>query len=472
MSSFKRSGSLRETAKPTKQAGVLRGKFLWVTIGSCALVFLAAFESVAVTAVMPAVSAELDGARWYSLAFAGPLATGVIGMVTAGLWADRSGPTVPLYTSVALFCAGLVGCGLAPSMEVLVAGRLLQGLGGGAITVALYVVVGRLYPENLQPKLFAGFAAVWIFPALVGPAIAGGVIDLFGWEWVFLGVVGLVAVAMLMVVPALRGSGPQTAQKASAHGFGLLGWATLAAAGVLALNLFGGLPRVGAVISAVAIAVALVAVRPLLPRGTLVARGGLPAVILTRGLVSAAFFGGDVYLPYLLTERYGFAPALAGLSLTVGGLTWAGASAVQGRLGERMTHQAGVRIGSALVFGSLAAVLAAEALTLPAAAAIAAWGVGGAGMGLMYPRLSTLTLSLSSPAERGFNSSALAIADSLGGALALALGGLLFSAAYGGFTGVFALSAAVGLAAVLIAPRTNAPAEHPASDNRNMEVAA
>ncbi|GAB2823531.1 MFS transporter [Actinocorallia aurea] len=443
-----------------------------MTLGSCALVFLTAFESIAVTAVMPAVSADLDGARWYALAFAGPLATGVIGMVAAGLWADRRGPIAPLYTSVALFGAGLVLCGLSPTMEVLVAGRLFQGLGGGAITVALYVVVGRIYPETLQPVLFGAFASCWILPALIGPAVAGGVAALLGWQWVFLGVVGLVAVAMLMVVPALRDAGPQSAEERADRGFALLGWAALAAAAVLVLNLAGGLPKIGALLSAVAVAVALAAVRPTLPGGTLTARRGLPSAILVRGLVSAAFFGGDVYLPYLLTENYGFAPALAGLTLTVGGLAWAGASAVQGRSGGRVAHLAWIRIGSALVLASLLGVLAAAALALPAAVAITAWGVGGAGMGLMYPRLSTLTLSLSAPAERGFNSSALAIVDSLGGALALAVGGLIFAAAYGGFTGVFALGAALGLAAVVLAPRAAPSAGQPASDNAPMEVAA
>jgi hypothetical protein len=58
-----------------------------VTLGACALVFLAAFESMAVATIMPLVSRELDGAALYALAFAGPLATGVIGMVVA------TGPT-------------------------------------------------------------------------------------------------------------------------------------------------------------------------------------------------------------------------------------------------------------------------------------------------------------------------------------------------------------------------------------------
>ncbi len=440
--------------------GVLSRTFLWVTVGSCALVFLAAFESVAVTAVMPAVSRALDGAHLYAAAFAGPLATGVIGMVAGGLWADRRGPVAPLYASVALFSAGLVVCGLAPSMEVLVAGRLLQGLGGGAVTVALYVVVGRVYPEELHPKIFAWFAAAWVIPALVGPAAAGAVTDLLSWHWVFLGVVFLVALAMLMVVPSIGGLGPgQPAEGDAGRGPRLLVWATLAALSVLALNLVDGVPRVGGALVVAAVALTLFAIRPLLPAGTLSARRGLPGVILMRGLGAAAFFAADVYLPYLFTERYDFSPTLAGLTLTLGALAWSGASAVQGRLGERLPHALAVRIGMALVAVAIVPALLTALLDLHPAVPIVGWLAGGAGMGLMYPRLSTLVLGLSTPANRGFNSSALSIADSIGGALTLALTGIVFASfatgSSGGFTAVFAFAALLSLAGALLAHRVS-----------------
>ena len=186
-------------------AGILRGPYLWVTVGTCALVFLAAFESLAVTTIMPLVSRELNGAALYALAFAGPLATGVIGMVAAGNWSDRRGPTAPLYTSVALFVLGLLIAGTSVSMPVLVAGRLVQGLGGGALTVSLYVLVARIYPGALHPKIFAAFSAAWVVPSLVGPFAAGIVAQVFSWHWVFLGVVGLVIPALLMIAPVLRG---------------------------------------------------------------------------------------------------------------------------------------------------------------------------------------------------------------------------------------------------------------------------
>lgn len=459
--------TVRDSTLPATDpaAGILQRPYLWVTIGACALVFLAAFESLAVTTIMPVVSRDLDGASLYALAFAGPLATGVIGMVAAGNWSDRRGPTAPLYASVALFVAGLLIAGTAASMPVLVAGRLVQGLGGGAMTVALYVVVARVYPALLHPKIFAAFAAAWVIPSLVGPFAAGIVAQVLSWHWVFLGVVGLVVPALVMIVPVLRGVDRQPQESATPPwAVGRLAWAGLAALAVLALNLsaevrVAGIPAAPGVLAGAAIVVALVAVRPLVPRGTLTARRGLPSVILTRGLVSSAFFGAEVYLPYLLIEQYEFSPTFAGLTLTGGALAWAAASAIQGRLGNRLDHRAAVRLGSVLVLAAITLALVTTALNWPAAVAIAGWIFAGGGMGLLYPRLSVMTLALSTKDNEGFNSSAMSISDSLGGALALACTAIVFAAfttTAESFAGVFALAAVLAAAGVAVAPRVSA----------------
>jgi MFS family permease len=455
---------VRESTLPSTgtTAGILQRPYLWVTIGACSLVFLAAFESLAVTTIMPVVSRELNGASLYALAFAGPMATGVIGMVAAGNWSDRRGPTLPLYASVALFVLGLIIAGTAVSMPVLVAGRLVQGLGGGALTVALYVVVARVYPAALHPGIFAAFSAAWVIPSLVGPFAAGVVAEVLSWHWVFLGVVGLVVPALVMIVPVLRGMDrPAKQATLPPWAVGRIAWAALAALAVLGLNLsaevtIAGLPAAPALLATAAVAMALVAVRPLVPRGTLLARRGLPSVILTRGLAAAAFFGAEVYLPYLLIDQYAFAPTFAGLALTAGAVAWAGAAAIQGRLGTRLQHRAAVRLGSAMVLAAIVLTLATAALHWPAAVAIAGWTLAGGGMGLLYPRLSVMTLALSTKENEGFNSSAMSIADSLGGALALATTGIVFAAfttTAESFAGVFALAAVVAVASVAAAPR-------------------
>lgn len=448
-------------AVPTANArtGILSGTYAWITIGACALVFLGAFESLAVTTVMPAVSADLAGERLYALAFAGPLATGVIGMAVAGNWADRRGPVAPLYASVALFVLGLVVAGLAPSMEVLVAGLFAQGLGNGGLMVALYVVVARVYPRELHPAIFAGFAAAWVVPSLIGPTAAGAVTELWSWHWVFLGVVFLVVPALLMVVPALRGlsgDGDGDGDATTPWAFGRIGWAVLAAVAVLALNLVGDVPGGGPVLAAVAVVVALVAVRALLPAGTLRARRGLPSVLLVRGLAAAGFFGAQVYIPYLLTDRYAVSPTIAGLSLTGGALAWSAAATLQGRLGVRLSSAVAVRVGTVLVVAGVLLALVAAMLAAPVAVIIVAWIVAGAGMGLMSPRTSALTLEMSAPENQGFNSSAMTVADSFGSALALAIAGVLFTGIAGvgdPFVVVFAFAGIIALAAAVLAPR-------------------
>ena len=445
--------------------GIFGTRFLWVTVGSSALVFLAAFESLAVTTIMPLISRDLDGAALYALAFAGPLSTAVIGMVIAGNWSDRSGPILPLYLSIALFACGLLVAGSASNMTVFVAGRLLQGLGSGAMTVALYVVVARLYPPALMPRIFASFAAAWVVPSLIGPFVAGFVAALWSWHWVFLGVVVLVIAATAMLTPATRMLRLQPLTRTSTRwNPGRIVWALLAAVAVLGINIAAETGGVAAVLLPLAaLAVAVVAVRPLLPRGALVSRRGLPTVILLRGLASASFLGAEVYLPYLLVEQYNFSPTFAGLALTGSALSWSGTSWLQGYLGDRLRPATGMSVGMWLVLAAVVVACASAAFTLHPAVIILGWLVGGGGMGLVYPRTSVMTLAFSRPAEQGFNSSALSISDSLGAAISLALIGVVFGAltrlgATGvatsvAFAGSFGIAVLFAIVAVCVARR-------------------
>jgi predicted MFS family arabinose efflux permease len=197
-----------------------------------------------------------------------------------------------------------------------------------------------------------------------------------------------------------------------------------------------------AVLGAVALSVVLVTVVPLLPRGTLRARRGLPSVVLMRAIIAGALFGSEVYIPYLLVDGYGFLPAAAGLALTASAITWWAASEVQGRVGERLGS---TRIA---VYGSIGLAIATAAATATAlwhlapVVLIVGWAFAGAGMGLMYPRLSVLTLRYSTPQNQGFNSSALSIFDAVGSSSATAIMGILFTAlpAVVGFPVVFALA--------------------------------
>jgi MFS family permease len=426
------------------------------TVGMFALVAFAAFEATAVTTVMPTVARDLDGIGLYALAFAAPLASGVVGMVAAGARSDRHGPVAPLMLALVLFAAGLVVCGTAPTMEVLVAGRVVQGLGAGAMTVCLYVVVGLVFPAVLQPAVFASFAAAWVLPSLFGPALAAFVAHAIGWRWVFLGVVGLVAASTLLILPALRGLEPR--EGAAAPPRSRLAWAVVGATAVLALELLGSRTGVVGLLGVLALGVVVLSLRRLLPAGTLLAARGLPAVIGTRGLLSASFFCAEAYIVFVLQDRWGLTPGTAGLALTAVGLVWAASSQVQSRLGPRVSDVAAMRWGTGLVLVGTAALLVVVVGRGSPVLAIAAYVVAGAGMGFGYPRTGVAMLAASTDADRGFNSSALSIADSLGGALSLSLSGIVFGVAERSgadpFVSVLALAGGLAVLGVVTASRT------------------
>jgi MFS family permease len=438
---------------------LLAPRYRWATVGMVSLIFLVAFEALAVTTIMPSVSADLDGRTWYSATFSVTLAASIVGMVAAGVWADRSGPRRPMYGSVAVFAGGLLVAGLAPGIELFVAARFLQGLGGGALTVALFVLVARIFAPIDHPRIFGAFAASWVIPSLIGPTIAGVVAEAVGWRWVFLGVVALSVVAMAAMRPALRDLAdlPEPSPVATGRRLAL---SVVVALAVVALDLTGRLDGLTAfVASGIALVIVVVAVHPLLPRGTLVAAPGLPAVIALRGVIAAAFFATEIYVPYLLQEQYGLPVWLSGASLTVGALGWAGASQVQARLGARLEHTLALRVGAILLLAGLVVVLACTVLDWSPWVIGATWVVTGAGMGLMFPRIGAFVLAASPKNEQGGNSAAMSISDAVGGATAISLSGIVFTsvgtaADLAPFVSVFVLTAALAVVAVLVSRRT------------------
>lgn len=437
---------------------VMRRPYLLTTVGSWSLVFLAAFESLAVTTIMPIVTEELDGRALYSLAFSATIAAGVVGMVAFGTWADSRGPAIPLLTAIGLFAAGLLIAGTAGSMNVFVAGRFLQGLGAGGQTVALYVLIAKVYPPVTHIRIFGAFASAWVLPSMVGPFAAGVVADVLSWHWVFLGVVALVAVATAMIAPALPGHRPDTPNGPAFDGRRVAGAVVVAAAAVVLSSSADWDRQLAWLLAPVSIAVIAVAARGLLPPGTYRARPGLPAVVLLCAVAGAVFFGTEVYLPLLLHDRYGLPAWLSGITLTAAAVAWALASAIQGRLGDRIDEAKALRIGAVLLAGGTIIVLATAALGLPAGLAAVGWFFGGGGMGTLYPRISTLVLALSKPGQEGFNTAAKSIADSVGASVSLALAGLIF-AGLGDTTtrtpyvGVLVFTSATALTVVAVATR-------------------
>jgi len=178
-----------------------RAEGLWaprtraLTTGLVLTITFVASEALAVVTVMPVAARDLGGLRLYGWVFSGFMLGNVVGIVAAGQQADRRGPAVPFVAGLALFASGLAVAGLAPTMGALLAGRVCQGMGAGGITAAAYPSIGRSLPGPLQARMMAVLSTAWVAPGLAGPALSAEVAHLFGWRWVFLGLLPVVAVA-------------------------------------------------------------------------------------------------------------------------------------------------------------------------------------------------------------------------------------------------------------------------------------
>jgi len=439
--------------------GILSAPYRAATIGMVALISLLAFEALAVTTAMPTVARELDGLRLYALAFGGVLATSVIGMTLSGRWSDRQGPAPAMWTGLAGFIAGLLVAGFAHDMTTLVLGRMVQGFGAGCLFPALYVIVGRLYPDTMRPRIFAAFSAGWVVPALIGPAISGAIVEHVGWRWVFLGVPLLALPAAIALRGALASLGKPAAQNPASPGRMTL--AVGAAIGTCLL-FAGGQERGWHAIAIFLPALVLLYIcgGRLLPAGTLRAAPGLPAVVALRGVAASAFFGTEAFLPLAFSTQHGLSPTWSGIGISVGAIGWFAGSWYQGHY-AKVSRQTLLNRGTTLmVAGTITASLSTFAW-MPVAAAVAGWLVTGLGMGMLYATVSVLTLSMSAAHEQGKNSSALQLCESLMVATTLAIGGSLFAALLGvshtaAFAANFAITAALAVVATLVARRARA----------------
>ncbi|TML92143.1 MAG: MFS transporter [Actinobacteria bacterium] len=404
--------------------GVLDAHRRALTIGIVLVVTMVAFEALAVATALPKTVDELGGVSLYGWAFSGFMLSNLIGITVAGHQADARGPAPPLVAGLVLFGAGLVICGAAPSMGVVVAGRAVQGLGAGAVPAVAYVAIGRGYPEALRPRMFAVMSSAWVVPGIVGPGVAGFVAERLSWRLVFLGLLPLLPLGGGLLVPALRGLGPTTASSESQAGTAV----RLAAGAGLLLGGLGLHSLVGLPLMVAGGLVGFPALLRLLPAGALRAAPGLPAAVTMRSLQTFAFFGAEAFLPLMLTSVRGQSTTIAGLALTAATLTWTAGAWVQARLATRRSVRSVSIAGLVLVAAGIGLIATVLLDVVPVAVAAAGWGVAGLGMGLAYSMASVIVLAEAPADGVGAASAGLQLADVLGVALGTGLGGAIVAA--------------------------------------------
>jgi MFS family permease len=409
--------------------GPLSRAYLEVTLAVLALVTIVAFESMAVSTAMPSVARELHAVRSYGYAFSVMLTAQLLGIVLAGVWTDRSGPLPGTFLGQALLAVGAATCGFATRLDVFLLGRALTGLGGGLLVVMLYVIAGRVYPENIRPKLFTYISAAWVLPSLLGPPVSAFLTTHFTWRWVFWVVVAPVLVTMAVLVHAQRRvdtSHLRVAASRRDHASHVkAAWAGLGialAAGALQLGTHDLVLRWSPkTVLAVAGLVGVLLVAPLLvPRGTWVMARGLPSVVLARALYCAAFYGGITYVPLFLVGQRNAPLQVAGLALAVGAIGWAAGAWYQGTDRLHLPRHRLIELGGAVLTAGLALLALIAFFNVRGWTSIVALLLMGLAMGAGVTTTTIVALELSPMDQHGEASSALQLADVLGSVLGIA----------------------------------------------------
>jgi MFS family permease len=429
-----------------------------LSIGLVLTITLVASEALAVVTILPLIRQDLGGLRLYGWVTSAFFLGSLFGIVLAGQEADRRGPAPPFVAGLVLFAAGLGIGGAAPSMPVLVLGRAVQGIGAGAIPAVAYVSIGRSYPESLQPRIFAILSTAWVIPGLIGPGLSALIAERAGWRWVFFGLMPLVAGAGSLTVRSLRRLAPVAGDPAPSRTLDALRVA--AGTGLVLAGLTSPSPIVAAALVIAGVVVGLAPLRRLLPIGTLSARPGLPVAVLSRGLLTFAFFGADAFVPLTITSVRGRTTAMASVVVTAATLTWTAGAWVQERRARTWSGRRMVTAGLMIVVVGIALMALVLWSRSPFALAVIGWGIGGFGIGLAYAPISVIVLGQAAPGQEGAASASMQLADNLGVALgagiggaAIALGQALHWPLRAGLGVAFAAAAVMGVVGVAASQR-------------------
>jgi MFS family permease len=439
-----------------------------LSIGIVALVSVFGFEGIAVGAVMPVAAADLNAISNYAVAFTSFTMASLLGMTFAGLWANKIGLARVVIFAVAALAFGSMVAGFAPNLAVLTVGRSIQGFAMGIDLVTMYVVIGRMYPEALRPKALGMLAAAWVVPGLIGPGIAGLLVEVSSWRMTFWIVPLFLIGPIMLLIPELKKlpfvpSPVRTDAKIQIT-------SVLIAIG--ALSVFqAGASHVGRWNTALVIAIFIVSLsvaawstKALMPIGFLRMAPGIPAIVGMRGVVAGSFFAAEIYVPLALQEIRGTSVALSGGVLTAATITWFAGSWLQGSHKLKLSRQQILFIGVLLT--SLGIALTPVAVFVPTSIVVAAivasvvWGIAAFGMGMVFPTLGALMLDQSPDEEHARHSASLQMSDSFGVIIATAIAGSVLALASvrqgiesSTFVTIWIFCVFVGLSALLFIPQ-------------------
>src|SRR3954454_16973196 len=441
-----------ERAAPWRE--VFRGRDGRLVVGLLLFETLGAVHLLITATVMPAVLADLGNLPLYGWAFSAA-ALAMIGTIPiVGAAADRLGTKPLILVTAALYVVGLGVSAVAPSMEVLVVGRFVQGAASGAAYALSISAIAKTMAPAVRPRVLALLATTWLLPGLFGPLIGGFLADNLSWRWAFVVPIPFLVVSVLMIYPALRDRPDPDAARAPVRDALLV----MIGAGLFLAGLNGG-AFAAPLLTVVGLVLTIWALRRIVQPGTFTARRGAPAAALCAFLLSMAFAAIESYIPLMLTEVRGLSVTAAGVTISVAALTWALGSWWQSHAIGHRTHGWLVSVGAMIFLVGVAVatwVLHGSPLWLIAVA----WMAAGFGMGTAFPVIPLAVMAGASEGSEARELSPTLLMDTFGIAVGAGVAGAAITltnhsggSLVSGLTIAFAIAAAAGVMLAVLAPR-------------------
>jgi EmrB/QacA subfamily drug resistance transporter len=318
---------------------------------------LAALDGTIVSTAVPQIVGDLGGFAVFSWLFSGYLLAVTVTLPVYGKLSDTFGRKPVLVAGIILFLVGSLLCALAWNMAALIAFRVVQGLGGGALQGTVQTIAADLYPLAERPRIQARLSTVWATSAVAGPAVGGLLAGYADWRWIFLINLPVGAVALFLVLryftePARpsRTTRPRVDWAGALCVFaagtllltalvqGGIAWPWLSAP---SLALLGG----SAALVAVTVVVERRAAEPIIP-GWVWRRRTIAAVNLALGALGLLMVAPTVFLPTYAQSVLGLGPIAAGFVLSVMTLSWPVSAALSDRVYTRIGFRRCAMLGA------------------------------------------------------------------------------------------------------------------------------
>ena len=353
-------------------------------------ILLAALDQTIVATALPAIVDDLGGLTSYSWVITSYILAMTVTVPLYGKLGDIYGRRLLWLVAISIFLFGSALCGLAQSMNQLVAFRVVQGMGAGGLFALAHATIGVIVPPRERGRYQGLFGSTFVLGSIVGPALGGIFVDQASWRWAFYVNVPVGLVAMTVIAIAI----PKREARRD-HYLDLPGAALLAAGtGSLLLGLvwsrdhgWGSTLVLGSFVVAIGLLTAFAFVErrapePILPfdllRKPTVATG-----VVCTGLAAMAFVGTIAYVPLFVQGVIGTSATASGVVLTPFMVAAVLTSALSGQWVSRTGRYRPNALAGPVILGAGLLLLSRMDTTTSDAQAATYMAVTGVGLGLM-----------------------------------------------------------------------------------------